>query len=50
MEPLDIIEAAELPDFIANRLTSAGPAVAADLAHHLEPGTPSPPSSPSAAD
>jgi hypothetical protein len=39
MEPLDIIEAGELLDFIANWLTVTGPAVSADLAAHLEPAT-----------
>jgi hypothetical protein len=38
MEPLDIIEAGEILDFVANWLTITGPAVAADLAAHLEPG------------
>lgn len=37
MEPLDIIEASEILDFMANWLTVTDPTVAADLARHLEP-------------
>ena len=37
MDPLDIIEAGEILDFVANWLTITSPAVAADLAAHLEP-------------
>jgi hypothetical protein len=37
MEPLDVIEASEMLDFVANWLSLAGLAVAADLACHLAP-------------
>jgi hypothetical protein len=37
MDPLDIIEASDMLDFVANWLTIAEPAVAADLARHLDP-------------
>ena len=36
-EALDVIEAGEMFEFVADWLTAAGPAVAADLARHLDP-------------
>jgi hypothetical protein len=38
VDALDAIEAGEMFEFIAGWLTGAGPAVAADLARHLDPG------------
>jgi hypothetical protein len=36
-DALEVIEAGELFEFVADWLSSAGPAVAADLARHLDP-------------
>jgi hypothetical protein len=36
-EALDVIEAGETFEFVADWLADAGPAVAADLARHLDP-------------
>jgi hypothetical protein len=37
VEALDVIEAGEMFDFVADWLTDAGPAVAASLARRLDP-------------